>query len=394
MTGVSPAGSWKIANLITTVFFLTGLCLPLSDSLLDLDPMPVQDEQRTLAGLPAFNWSRNYFESFPEQFEAFYNDRFGFRTSLIMLHAFAKMRFLDVSGSGSVIIGKEGWLFLNAKGTMDACRGVDLFTEEQLDRWVRLFQARHDQMARMGIPYLLIFAPNKHTIYPEYLPDYINRVNKTTRMDQLVDRLKTNTSIEVLDLRPALMAAKEYRCLFLHTDTHWNEYGEYIATREIAERLRTWFPEIDPLNIKDMQVETVLDDGGDLARLMGWGNILQESKPKVACKKSMMRQIKLEDNVWGRAWPEGKMPIALENPMTALPRGMMVGDSFGLSLARPLCEHFSRSVYIWHEFSPEIIAEEKPDVVMNQVLERYLMIDLPEASEGVSDFYSLSDEIE
>src|SRR5258708_4980205 len=49
---------------------------------------------------------------FPGDFKYFFSDHFGFRSTLIRWHGLLKVRGLGVTSNPSVVLGKDGWLFL------------------------------------------------------------------------------------------------------------------------------------------------------------------------------------------------------------------------------------------------------------------------------------------
>ncbi|MFN8387050.1 MAG: hypothetical protein U0X92_11595 [Anaerolineales bacterium] len=63
-------------------------------------------------------------------------------------------------------------------------------------------------------------------------------------MDQVIAYLRANGKQQVIDLRPALLTAKSERQVYYATDTHWNDYGAYIAYSAIMNELRKTDPKI------------------------------------------------------------------------------------------------------------------------------------------------------
>jgi hypothetical protein len=65
---------------------------------------------------------------------------------------------------------------------------------------------------------------------------------------------------------------------------------------------------------------------------------------------------------------------AFETGDAALPRAVVVVDSFGGALAPYLSEHFARSVFLTRILPPDqrlaIIDRERPDVVIEEIVER------------------------
>jgi hypothetical protein len=62
----------------------------------------------------------------------------------------------------------------------------------------------------------------------------------------------------------------------------------------------------------------------------------------------------------------------------------MFHDSFGMALVPFVAEHFSRAVYVSRDmgFEESILEREKPDLVIQEITERYLWVDYPKTHEN------------
>jgi hypothetical protein len=68
------------------------------------------------------------------------------------------------------------------------------------------------------------------------------------------------------------------------------------------------------------------------------------------------------------------------------PRAAIVGDSFMVRMIPLLSEHFSRSVYVSLVFDPDVILDERPDLVIEELVERRLSQPLPENLPPIAGF--------
>jgi alginate O-acetyltransferase complex protein AlgJ len=67
-----------------------------------------------------------------------------------------------------------------------------------------------------------------------------------------------------------------------------------------------------------------------------------------------------------------------EIPGSHLPRAVIFRDSFVSALVPFLSEHFSRAVYLWQkDVTVEQLREERPDVVIYQIVSRRLYLFTP-----------------
>lgn len=161
--------------------------------------------------------------------------------------------------------GKDGWLFLgnDYNKTIDALRGADMDGPPRQ----YLFNLIHnlaDNCKEANIPFMVVIGPNKSTIYPEYLPDWLQPVDSGVR-----NTLKASLEqkgISVFDPTPLLKSNKDKRLLYYRTDTHWNILAGSLVYNELKNFINSQFqldfPPLPP---------HILDDGpthtGDLVRI-------------------------------------------------------------------------------------------------------------------------------
>ena len=245
---------FKNSGCISLLFLLL-ISLPLLDQVFKFVKPYELVEKRRLAEKPAFDCRHPLL--YLKEYEAYYNDHFSFRTRLVYLNNLLTYKIFHASASDDVIIGKQGWLFLGNINKyfdeIDYYRNLKPFTVEELRYWQILLEERRDWLKRRGIHYLFTIAPNKSTIYPELMPDSIRKVNSQSRQDQLIEHLKKYSTLSILDLRPALLEAKKIRPTFHQTDTHWNDWGGYVAYSEIIKHLKQYFNFIRPRPLNNFQ---------------------------------------------------------------------------------------------------------------------------------------------
>jgi len=118
---------------------------------------------------------------------------FGFKALLIRLHGIIKVNWLGIPSARGVLIGKDGWYFLRGERIIDDYCGWVPFTDDELGQWKQVLEAREKWFAERGIVYLFLIAPDKHSVYEEYLPDAIARGRGSTRLGQLTEFLQQNS---------------------------------------------------------------------------------------------------------------------------------------------------------------------------------------------------------
>ncbi len=161
----------RFASWTLTVLFLAAITAPMVAQLLGLSGGRLAtSENRVRVERPALKFDRESLASYPAGFEAYFNDAFGFRDPLIRGNSLVKVRLLGVSPTPRVVIGTRGWLYYADEGFLHDLHRNPPLTHEQLEAYRIAYVSRRDWLARKGIRYMVMFAPNKHTIYPEFIP--------------------------------------------------------------------------------------------------------------------------------------------------------------------------------------------------------------------------------
>jgi hypothetical protein len=183
-------------------------------------------EQRALAPPPALPATLSAWFAFPRQAEAFLNDHFGLRDTLIGADAFVRHALLR-SGNANVLIGRDGWLFFRGDDMIEQSAGIVL-RNDWLVPTADLITDMRTRLAAIGIPLVMSSPPNSSTIYPEMLPDWARSRGGPTEYDVLMSLLASR-GVKMLDLRPVLLSVKAQTPAYDRLDTHWTPRGALAA---------------------------------------------------------------------------------------------------------------------------------------------------------------------
>jgi len=353
--------------------FIAALCLPMTGMVLQLDRDAPSGENRTLAAWPQFRWDAASLRALPEQLTRYFEDHFAFRARLVRWQAIVRLYVLGVSPSTSVIKGRGGWLFYADDGAIEDYAEAPPFTGAELDQWRQTLQDTSDWLRAQGIAYLFVIAPDKHVIYNEYMPETIRRT-ASSRIDQLVSHLHQYSTVRVVDLRPALLAAKARERLYHRTDTHWNDRGAFVGYESIIDALTEEFPALRPLPRTAFEPRVVRSAGLDLAGMLGLTEVLREEDLVLVPRQPATARI-LEPQ---HPNPRLVHPRIVTEAPNRGPRAVVFMDSFGPGLVPFLSEDFSRVVYLWqHNVDPRVVQQEEPQVVIQEWVGRALSTLLP-----------------
>ncbi len=258
-----------IADWAVIALFLAATGLPLAGAFLPDPHNQAANDLRPLASLPPLRPKRSVLIAFPTQFEKYWEDHFGFRGPLIYLLNVVKVRGLHASTAANVLLGRPSWLFYTHLPAGMDYNAVRPFTADELDHWRRVLERRRDWLQRRGCKYVLFIPPDKQTIYPEYLDPVYRSRHDQSRLDQLLAHLRScGSSVEVLDIRQPMRAAKERERLYHQTDSHWNDHGAFLGYEHLTGVLARWFPAVRPVPRSGFVEETAEKRGGDLATMV------------------------------------------------------------------------------------------------------------------------------
>ena len=263
-----PSRQSRRRDLALGVCFLLGISLPIAGLFLSLDASFVLEENRTLSSFPELSWHGAQLAALPAKLDLYFNDNFGFRKRLIYWLNLTKVRALAVSPSPKVVLGRSGWLFYG-DSDIPYFRAVNPLSTAQLKNWQERLEERQAWLAQRGIPYLIVFAPLKSTVYPEFMPQSYNRIATVSRLDQLLAHLKAHSDLTVVDLRQAILDEKLGHQVYYRTDTHWNNRGAYVGYQQIIKSLNRSFPELEAIPPSAFEEADYSEPGRDLALILG-----------------------------------------------------------------------------------------------------------------------------
>lgn len=333
-------------------------------------------ENRMLARRPKLTPAT--FTSFPAAYEKYYNDHFFLRWEFIHWNSYlvSYLFFHKSPVPAEVDLGSNGWLYTAGK-EREVYEGKYTLPESYLEAISNEMSLRNQWYAERGITFYLAIAPMKCEIYPENLPSYYHRSKSGTLTDILLARFRNDICLRIIELKPAMIAAKEQGELYYPTDNHWNAFGAWWAYRAITGRMQQDFPKIAPLTANDFRITEERGKGGNLATMIGLYEFLHETyqKTHILHPKSVVGAKAGYPSPKGFSYPD-EYELVYQNPDTTLPRIVVIRDSFFTALLPYMSENFSKSVYIFdnwkYERQEEIVAREKPDIVLLMLLESNL----------------------
>jgi len=387
----------KVYQVIVSAVFAIAISLPASSWLFSQSNDISETEGRRLAALPDIPLDEKLLKEFPKEFESYFDDHYGFRSTLIESNRAWKAFAFKKSFTRRVIRGSGDWLFFNDRGSLADFIGQKRLNLEELRAWEQYLLDKKTWLNSMGIEYLFVPIPNKMTVYPEHLPTRIKGSQKESRLDQLEGFLSANSLFrDHLFLTEVLVREKEsgpemlanylgsqkgsVGDLYLHSDTHWTSLGGFIAYQQIIHRLQKMLPGLEPpLTISDQRVESVLATKTDLARILSLPaeEIHPVLWPKVSCSDGKQRFVKSFETTEAfqrKKSERGRAALPLKSVCAQRRfKAVIAHDSFGNRIRSFFSESFGEAVFMG-DFDligmEEFLREYKPDVFVDLRIER------------------------
>ncbi len=285
------------------------------------------------------------------------------------------------------LTGKKGWFFLcnDTNGCMEQYQGLKTFSEHDLQNFKRVLESRKQFYESQGVAYIFAVAPNKESIYPEFLPDEIEKSSEGTPFERLLAYMAANSDFEILDLSLALVAAKPHHRLYQKTDTHWNHIGAFAAYRAIMRKIRQVFPNVTAQSIDAFRLKQQAFKEADLAQkakmMFKGGKFLAHPNPPAPDRQDpdifMKPKVKRAEACSVEPYliiSKTRSAFVFQVQDPDLPRVLFYRDSFGTLLMPYLAETCQRLACVWTP-TPlfDLNAKEKPDIVIQVMVERFLI---------------------
>ncbi len=274
----------KILYTLYTAAFI-GICLAPA-ALMPVVKADESKENRALAETPKIKTEDGNvnFEFFSE-FETYFSEHFAFRQQLVTLDGKIKADVLQTSSNEDVIVGKDGWLYYAP--TADDFMNVNTLSDRGINNIHHNLALLSDYCMDNGAQFIFTVAPNKNSVYPEFMPGNYIETSQNGNLEKLEAvqseceerfwRLMTSSLLEdtyeldtldhytYCDLKAALISAKESAKteLYHKTDSHWNNLGALAAREALIE---TCGVKYSPLS--NITWEPVYNWSGDLAEMI------------------------------------------------------------------------------------------------------------------------------
>ena len=275
--------------------------------------------------------------------------RFYLRPQLLTANSAVQAAVFGEAASDDVVLGKDGWLFYAE--TLADFQGTSPMTAREIFCAAKNLSLLQEYCEASGTRFLFVCAPNKNTIYPEYMPEQYRKTDAVSDLDRLESALDS-AGVLYCDVRGALTGRESLT--YYKTDSHWNGYGSHLSAAEILNTLGKGSASEEALDAKTHP--------GDLYGML----YPASSKVEAAPALERARTFSYVSDVRG---PDDQFIETQSNADGTL---FVFRDSFGNALHEDLAEGFGRAAFSRAMPYDASLIETMPDVLIAEIAQRNL----------------------
>ncbi|ONI40371.1 hypothetical protein AN639_04990 [Candidatus Epulonipiscium fishelsonii] len=198
------------------------------------------------------NLNLEYFS----QVDEYLKENFNFRESLISIHSGIMESLFNTSAQSKVIVGEDNWLYYSE--TIDDYLRTDVLTDDELAQIASNINLIAEYVEQQGAKFVFTIAPNKNSIYPEYMPKNYVKPPIESNAQKLAKLLDKDIYINLFE------RFDNTECIsYLKRDSHWNNYGAYLGFKEILAGL-----DIEEENFEITQINKKREFKSDLDKML------------------------------------------------------------------------------------------------------------------------------
>ena len=368
-----------LANIISggKIIILPFICMIFSSFFylfVNDEKLVMSEEKRLALPFPQYKNSSS-LKIYTKQLDNYFKDQLPGRSQLILINNYSKYKtFSEVANNPLVHFGKNGWMFYTGENVKDVYENKTPYTIEDLKKMTSVLEKRRDWLKAQGISYYLIFPRMSHYFYHEHVGYGIYQYNPKARLEVFLEYLKANSDVNVIDIYTPMYKAKKEskRDLYYQSDSHWNLYGAYFAYTAIINRIKIDYPNLKaPIPLDKIKWHEAESYDADLAQLLSLGSVITRHE-FIPINKEINNTTELPIPEYPEYQSVHPM-VFYQGKNSDAPKLIMNRDSYSNFLIPYFAPHFSRQGYLWTPiFFPTIIQKEKPDIVITEMMERFL----------------------
>ena len=363
----------KLISKMYIAGFLIMLVVPLL--LINRDDDAISEkENRPLAHFPHVHRDGGFNLKLSNEIENYVNDRIGLRNELILLNGKLQYNvFGRMENPDRYRLGPDGEFNIIEADMIETYQHKNLYTDDELNEITDSYQKIDEYLENMGCEFYLVDCYDKQTVYPEYFPDSVIQYGEISKTQQVIQALKNETDVNVVDLLPIYNELKgEYEIYGKYGDpVHWTPRGAFIGYQQILKCINENNDGAYKVRTEEDYDITITDQG-----MVFYGGVSHSNMSESFERKNL--DATFVENCYDK-YPafEGTFIKDFTNKKAGNgTRVMIFGNSFvRFYILEDLAESFGETLFVldtseYNNFKERIDCY-KPDIVIYQLAERY-----------------------
>ena len=274
-----------------------------------------------------------------------------------------------------IVTGSGNYQFFFQKMLPDYKKS-NLPTQRQLNALVESTKERvaavHKYNPEAEVIYLLV--PSAMTVYPEYVPEKYVSPSGDSKLELILKALNEGGAYAP-DLKKVFLEHKgDEMSLFYHLDSHWADYGAYLAYVELYNHISQKFPAAKPRGVDEFDWVADYYESGDMTYYLSipqekvfeyaWFRKFKSGSGAASSITSVPRYRSAKRLAYST---EATYEMNFETYNTKLPNVLVMRDSFSTQIFDLIADRSNKSHFLgmWDEsWKRSVVNAEKPDYVI------------------------------
>ncbi len=269
--------------------------------------------------------------------------------------------------NGYAVMGRSDWIFYRGDASLEYYTGSNVMSEaemkQHLDSLIEL-----DRICRQkGKKFVFMLLPNKEIVYSEYMPT-MDIVTERRRNDVFYDYAVANSDIDIIYPLKELKDAKMYYDTYYPYDSHWTEYGAFVATMQLYEKLG-----MDTVDISQVQISKDIPEQSAYGLVITAGLPLEQYVKGESLKVDYKEDIPLTAEEGTKDYLYGYSNVYKSTADTGNSEHLVfVGDSFREWVIPLMQKDFDRVCFVHRDYMADVATDIKDaDVLVVSSVERF-----------------------
>lgn len=177
--------------------------------------------------------------SFQENRNNYTEENIAFRNWLVKIKNQLHFNLFKESGNKTVIIGKDNVLF--EKRYLDSYIGKDYIGEESIEKRIKQLEIAQRKLQSMGKQMLVVFAPSKPHLMPDYIPDEFKPKPDVKTNYKSFKAAISKRNVNYIDVNSWMLKLAD-TCRFAlvpQNGAHWSNYFAAISGDSIIHKMES-----------------------------------------------------------------------------------------------------------------------------------------------------------